>query len=123
MTDNRTDYINGLRQLADFLTNNPTAPIPLPRINVCVFANAKVTAFGNLDDVQLTPTADDEGNLAITVMVGSIEYYVYGYANWDEHRATWEAKQARDWADKNGMQLVRADAEERWDRAEAEATS
>lgn len=106
MTDDRAAYINGLRQLADFLTNNPTAPIPTPRINVSVLNNDRVTAFGALDDVQLTPTADDEGNLSITVMLGSIEYYVYGYAKWDEHRAAWEAKQARDWAERNGHQLI-----------------
>ncbi|MFE5368103.1 hypothetical protein [Streptomyces mirabilis] len=100
--DNRTEYIAGLRQLADWLEQHPDADVPyVADIAVPLFSNEAVEAFaaGNGLEVRI----DSDGNASATVPFGRLVYRVYGYANWDAWKIHHDEKTARNWADKNDM--------------------
>jgi hypothetical protein len=102
---NRADYINGLRNLADWLEQNPSVPVPeyADRILVPLMTNADVEQVA--EAASLTVECDKDGNAAATFDLGPIEYRLYGYADWDTWRVKHAENTARDWAAKNGMTI------------------
>jgi hypothetical protein len=100
--DHRTEYIAGLRELANWLKQNPGIDVPssadilLPLTkNDVVEAQAAAASL----DVRY----DSGGNASATIEFGPIIYRAYGYADWDQHYAQQKEKRARDWANENDM--------------------
>jgi hypothetical protein len=102
---NRTEYIKGLRDLADWLEGNPSVAVPShpDRILVPLMTNAAVEQVAVA--AGLTVEHDNDGNAAASVDLGPIEYRLYGYADWDAWKAQHAEKTARAWADENGMTI------------------
>lgn len=111
MTDDRTDYIRGLHELADYLHAHPDAPLPMARLLTPLHSNIRVADFSFQTGAPV-PTADKEGNLSVTLRFGAVEYHVYGYTDWDQHKRDHDENTARGWAAKNGHQLIPANAQE-----------
>lgn len=98
----RTEFIAGLRQLADWLEQNPDVKIPGgERMLLPLTTNDAVEEFAATHG--LTVAMDADGNASVDLGFGSIVYHVYGYANFADHLKRGEEKQARGWADKNDM--------------------
>ncbi|MGW7053066.1 hypothetical protein [Streptomyces sp. NPDC054887] len=107
MTD-RTEYIAGLRQFADWLEQNPEIPVSRQRLLLALQTNPAVEAFAA--EHGLTVTFDGEGNAFCSLQFGLIQYYAYGYADFKQHCADLDAKRARKWAETNGLAFVPADS-------------
>lgn len=98
----RDAYIAGLRQLADWLEQNPSVAVPYTKdISVPLHSNPRVAEFAAAADVDIE--TDDAGNTQATIKFGPLTYYGYGYADWDNHLAEHYENQARTWVDKHGM--------------------
>ncbi|MCX5138375.1 hypothetical protein [Streptomyces sp. NBC_00338] len=106
MTD-RTEYIAGLRELANWLEINPTGPFPSDnRLLVPLVTNDAVAAFATEYGASVTTNKDD--NTSAELRFGSLTYYAYGYADFTDHLAKQNEKQARAWAEKQGLELCKA---------------
>lgn len=99
----RDAYIAGLREIADWLEQNPDAAFPRysTDINVPLMDNAKVEEFASAVGAEIG--FDENGNASADIKFGSIVYHAYGYADWDRHIADRSESQARTWADENDM--------------------
>lgn len=98
----RSEYIAGLRQLADWLEQCPGVAVPYVKdISVPLNSNPGVAEFAAAAGVDIE--TDDVGNTQATIQFGPLKYYGYGYADWDNHLAEHYENQARAWADKNDM--------------------
>ncbi|GAA1977270.1 hypothetical protein [Kitasatospora viridis] len=101
----RAQYTAALRQVADWLDANPHCNLPVVQgLHVPLHTNAAVREFAQ--QLGLETDADAEGNLSINVPFGPINYHAYGYVNFDDHCAATEERNARRWADKNGLQIT-----------------
>ncbi|MER5843268.1 hypothetical protein ABT099_23810 [Streptomyces prasinus] len=106
----RDAHIAGLRQLADWLEQHPDVAVPsAERMLLPLITNVAVEEFAATHG--LTVVMDSDGNASVDLTFGSITYHVYGYADFAEHRKRGEEKQARGWADKNGMVIEARDAQ------------
>lgn len=107
---NRAEFTAGLRQFADWLDANPQYPNPSDqRVLLSLLTNDAVTEFAQQHG--LDTAADDEGNLSVNLTFGPIVYHAYGYVDFDAHQAAHNERQARYWADRNGLEIVaKADA-------------
>lgn len=111
MTDtDRAQFTAGLRQFADFLDAHEQYPTPSDqRILLSLLTNDAVTEFAQQHG--LNTAADGEGNLSVDLCFGPIVYHAYGYVDFAAHQAAHNERQARNWADRNGLELVaKADA-------------
>jgi hypothetical protein len=100
----RTEAIEGLRALADFLEANPSVPtFTGQHLNVPLHTNPAVEAFAA--EHQLTVEYDEEGNASTDLKFGSMTYHVYGYVDFVEHLARRAEQGARAWAESNGLEL------------------
>lgn len=98
----RAEYIAGLRQLADWLEQNPETAVPqVADILLALMTNEAVEAHAAAGGLEVR--YDREGNASAVSQFGSVTYRGYGYADWDQHIAQHEASRAHDWADKNDM--------------------
>lgn len=103
MTD-RNEYIRGLRELADWLEQNPEVAVPYVKaIAVPLSTNARVADFALAAGVEIV--TDDDGNTEARVCFGSLTYYGYGYADFSATVAKSSEENARTWADKNNMTI------------------
>ncbi|MFJ8437655.1 hypothetical protein [Kitasatospora griseola] len=101
----RTQLIAGIRQFADWLETHPEVTAPTnPRFLLPLSTNQAVTNFAA--EHGLTTAADDEGNLSAELVFGPVVYRVYGYTDFEEHRATIAERNAREWAAENGLQIT-----------------
>ncbi|MPY47064.1 hypothetical protein [Streptomyces acidicola] len=101
MTD-RAEYIAGLREIADWLEQHPDADLPsTDRLLLPLSTNPAVEEFAAT--LGLTAEIDEEGNAAVDLKFGPIAFHAYGYADFTEHVKEHHERQARNWADKNGM--------------------
>lgn len=106
MTD-RTEYIAGLRAFADWLENNPEVREPqAERLLLALSTNPAVEEFAAEHGLEVT--IDAEGNASCDLLFGSITYHAYGYEDFAEYYAKSQERQARTWAEKNGVALVKA---------------
>lgn len=110
MTDDRAEFTAGLRELADFLDANTQYPAPSDRrLLLCLLTNPAVEEFAARHGLETK--ADEEGNLSADMAFGPISYHAYGYVDFEVHQAATAERNARDWADKQGLELVaKADA-------------
>ncbi|MFI6854551.1 hypothetical protein [Streptomyces sp. NPDC050416] len=100
--DRRSEYITGLRELADWLEQHPDVAVPSDeRMLLPLLTNTAVEEFAATHG--LTIETDSDGNMAVDLRFGCITYHVYGYVDFAEHRKKGEEKQARAWADSNDM--------------------
>jgi hypothetical protein len=105
MTDDRAAFTAGLRQFADFLDANEQYPVPGdPRLLLCLLTNPAVEEFATRHGLVIA--ADEEGNLSADMAFGSISYHAYGYVDFEVHQAATAERNARDWASKQGLELV-----------------
>lgn len=107
MSAPRSEYISSLRQLADWLAAHPDMPVPSYRsaVNLPVLTNAAVEEFATTHAHAVV--YDSEGNASVSVSFGSIDYHVYGYMDFEAHVAASNERDARQWADEHGVDLVR----------------
>ncbi|MGW3196239.1 hypothetical protein ACWDBD_16965 [Streptomyces sp. NPDC001118] len=99
---NRDAYIAGLRELADWLEQNPEAATPIDGdMLVPLMTNEAVEAHALPRGLDVR--YDSEGNASAVIEFGPINYRAYGYVDWHQHYAQHQEKTARNWADKNGM--------------------
>ncbi|MFZ3592246.1 hypothetical protein [Streptomyces sp. BH104] len=103
MTD-RNEYIRGLRQLADWLESNESAPTPYVA-DVLLPLNSNQAVEEYAASHVLGVRYDSAGNARAVVSFGPIEYHAYGYADWDRHIAEHSEQQARTWANANDMTI------------------
>lgn len=105
-SDERTTFVTALREFADFLEANPTAPIAgLNWQGAPVHVNPEVEVFAS--EQGATPVYDAEGNASVVLRFGPIEYRVYGYADFDEHCERSRETNARTWAEQQGLEIVK----------------
>ncbi|MFE0137665.1 hypothetical protein ACFWY6_39830 [Streptomyces sp. NPDC059037] len=109
--DERQARIDGLRALADWLESTQTAPVAYgpDRFVVPLHTNEAVEEFAA--DHELTVEYDDEGNARSTIEFGSVVYQVYGYVNFAEHCERGAERQARTWAERQGLEIIRPAAD------------
>lgn len=102
----RDEYIAALRKLADWLESNPAVKVPTDRIMLLpLHTNKAVQEFA--ETCGLTVSLDSDGNASADVDFGGIVYHAYGYDDFDAFHAGHKEKQARRWADENGMVIER----------------
>lgn len=102
----RTETIEGLRALADFLEANPTVPVPTygpHQYNVPLHTNQAVEEFAA--EHGLTVQYDDEGNARVKAEFGRVLYEAYGYVDFKEHCDRNAERNARSWAERKGLEL------------------
>ena len=101
----RQARIAGLRALADWLENTPTAPIAYgpERFVVPLHSNQAVEEFAT--EHGLSVVRDDEGNARSIVEFGDVQYEAYGYADFKEHCERSAERAARNWAERNGQEI------------------
>lgn len=105
MTDTRAQFIAGLRAFADWLDANPDVEAPRDqRFLLALSINPAVAEFAAQHGLETT--ADDEGNLSATVTFGPVHYKAYGYTDFAAHCDANAERNARDWADRNGLQIA-----------------
>lgn len=98
----RDEYIAGLRELADWLEQHPGVEVPYVKdISVPLASNPRVAEFAAAAGVDVQ--TDKAGNTSARIEFGSLTYYAYGYADWNQHLADHYEGLARNWADKHGM--------------------
>lgn len=98
----RDGYIAGLRQLADWLEVNPDVAAPSSgRFLLPLTTNPAVEEFAAPHGLDVE--VDSNGNTEAVLHFGPIKYVAYGYADFNEFCKENNEKQARNWADKNGM--------------------
>ncbi|MFD9192932.1 hypothetical protein ACFWCA_32560 [Streptomyces phaeochromogenes] len=104
MTD-RVEYIAGLRKLADWLEQNPDVDIPTYNTDIAlpVHTNANVEDFARAAGVEVV--VGEKGNTRAAVTFGPIDYYAYGYTDFDADVAETKAENARTWAAEQGLTL------------------
>ncbi|QQC89869.1 hypothetical protein [Streptomyces alfalfae] len=108
-TEQRREFIAGLRALADFLEATPSVPCSSSeeRLLLPLHTNTAVQEFAAAHG--LTVEYDEDGNAQINLPFGPITYNVYGYADFDAHYARRQEKQARTWAADHGLALFPAE--------------
>ncbi|OKK06442.1 hypothetical protein AMK26_10520 [Streptomyces sp. CB03234] len=106
MSSTREQYVTGLRDLADWLEANPDVGVSMSgdRLLYPLHSNAAVEAFA--EQVGREVTVDEGGNASVAVVFGPIVYHAYGYADFDEHCARVDERQARSWAESHGLALM-----------------
>lgn len=98
----RDTYIAGLRDLADWLEKHPDVELPTTdRLLLPLTTNPALEEFASAHG--LTVEVDEDGNASANLKFGPITFHAYGYANFQEHVKQLNERQARSWADKNGM--------------------
>jgi hypothetical protein len=98
----RDAYIAGLRQFADFLEQHPAVEAPDgQRMLLPLLTNEAVEEFATTHE--LTVVADQDGNKSAELVFGPVVYRAYGYVDFSLHLKQGQEKQARSWADRNGM--------------------
>ncbi|NUV65726.1 hypothetical protein G6W57_01170 [Streptomyces sp. CAI-121] len=112
----RTEYIAGIRAFADWLENNPAVAVPgSEKFLLPLHTNPAVEEFAAKHS--LAVAADSEGNESAEVTFGPIAYQAYGYVDFNEHLARNDERNARRWAEKQGLEFRRAEEEDSRDRA------
>lgn len=98
----RDAYIASLRQFADWLEQHPDVTPPRSaRFLLPLTTNEAVEEFAATHG--LTVEVDSHGNTEAVLHFGAIDYVAYGYADFSEFCKQSSEKQARTWADQNGM--------------------
>lgn len=104
IAEQKQNTIAGLRALADFLEAHPALPAPSSQnLLIPLHTNPAVEEFAV--EHGLTVEYDDEGNARTQVQFGPLAYFVYGYVNFAEHCERNDERRARDWAERNGLEL------------------
>ncbi|MFD6113661.1 hypothetical protein ACFWG0_26610 [Streptomyces yangpuensis] len=94
----------GLRELANWLDANPDVPFQESRLLLALSTNPAVVEFAERHG---WPVAyDDEGNASADRVFGPVTFHAYGYADFAAHLAVHDERQARDWAAKQGLEIV-----------------
>ncbi|MCC9307720.1 hypothetical protein LN042_11530 [Kitasatospora sp. RB6PN24] len=105
MTDTRAQFTTALRQFADWLDANPQYDVPTgQKFLLCLLTNAPVREFAERHGLDVS--ADAEGNLSTRLNFGPLVYEVYGYVDFTAHLAAAHERNARRWADENGLDIV-----------------
>jgi hypothetical protein len=105
MTDTRAQYTAALRQFADWLDANPQYNAPTSqKLLLPLLTNPAVREFADRHGLEVA--TDAEGNLSAEIAFGPIAYHVYGYVDFAAHVAAKSERDARRWADQNGLDLV-----------------
>ena len=118
MTLDHDEAITGLRQLADWLTLNPTAPIPAG-IRLLVPLGTPAAVAEHAERFDLDVQTDAHGVTSAEIAFGDIVYHAYGYADFAAHIEAMNAAQAQEWADQHDLRIVKKAAAEA--RAHAKA--
>ncbi|MGW0920182.1 hypothetical protein ACWD3J_14330 [Streptomyces sp. NPDC002755] len=104
----RSGYIAGLRELADFLEQHPDIEAPYSdRFLLPLTTNPAVEEFAATHGLDVE--VDANGNTEAVLHFGPIKYVAYGYADFAEFCKQNNEKQARSWADQNGMTIQPCD--------------
>lgn len=108
MTDDRSAVTAGLRAFADWLDANPE--IPWARnwgeILMPLTTKERLDEVAQLLGAEVSEASHNPGQHEFTVEFGPITARLYGYDDFDAHRAQNAEKQARTWADGNGKQIT-----------------
>lgn len=100
----RDAYIDGLRDLAEWLEKNPTVTVPSSdKLLLPLHTNEAVEQFAAEHGV--TFAIDENGNASLDFDFGPITYHAYGYADFKQYCADHDERRAREWADGNGMTI------------------
>lgn len=109
--DARAQYLAGVRELITWLEQNPTQPLPASReFNVPVRTNSAVKDWAADNDMTGAVQYDEEGNASIHLPFGPVALHVYGYADFAEHCDRTDGRNAREYAEKHGLVLVKVPA-------------
>lgn len=98
----RDAYIAGLRELANWLEQNPAVEVPyVKEIAVVLNDNPRVVEFAAAAGVEVE--TDKNGNTKARIKFGPLTYYGYGYADFSAFAEQLTADRARNWAERNDM--------------------
>ena len=105
-TDHRAAFIAGLRDLATWLETTPAAPVSPylhPQLPMPLHTNEAVSQTAAA--LGLDVATDDEGNTSCDVAFGPVVWHMYGYADFKQHVEQATERRARQWADRNGLEI------------------
>lgn len=100
----REQFIQGLRQLVDWLTVNPDAPLPNSLVCIPLHNNEPVRQLAEHLGTDLV--TDAEGNCSTEITFGPIQYHAYGYADWTGHIDRRAAENAENYARRHNLTLT-----------------
>lgn len=105
-----TEFAASLRKFADWFDANPDMPAPLrPSFLIPLHTNDAVREFATAQGWEVK--ADDGGNLSADITIGQIVYRVYGYTDFEQYKADSAEQDAREWAEKQGLEFVKKASE------------
>lgn len=104
----REAFVTGLRQMADWLAVNPQVPT-FERQTFLLPLHTNDAVVELAASLSLEVDYDHRGNASVKLHFGPVQFQAYGYVDFDATRAAIEERDARAWADKNGMQITVAD--------------
>lgn len=100
----RHQFIQGLHQLADWLTLNPDAPLPSSEFYVPLHANKPVRELAEHLSTELA--TDEHGNCSTQLHFTGITYIAYGYADFAAHMERRAAENAENYAQRHNLTLT-----------------
>ncbi|MEY9876596.1 hypothetical protein ABH931_006106 [Streptacidiphilus sp. MAP12-33] len=101
----REQFIQGLRQLVDWLTLNPDIPAPTSRqFLVPLHSNAPVRQLAEHLGTDLA--TDEHGNCSTEVTFGPVTYLAYGYVDFTAHMERRSAENAENYAQRHNLTLT-----------------
>lgn len=102
--DERAAFTRDLRRFAAGLDAWHDLPLPYTdTFNVPLSTNEAVETFAGARGLKVA--YDTEGNSSAEMSFGTITYHVYGYTDFAAHRKATAERDARRWADQNGMEI------------------
>lgn len=100
----RFEYVAGLRALADWLEQTPTAPVPTTdQVLLPLLTNDAVAQFAGVH--QLDVETDSDGNTCCRRHFGPLSIHAYGYADFTTFRDRVDERTARQWAARQGLTI------------------
>ncbi|PJN00853.1 hypothetical protein CG740_23405 [Streptomyces sp. CB01201] len=106
--DDRTRYIDGLRELAAWLEENPDVEAPVGlRVLLPLTTNGAVEEFAA--KLGQTVDYDDEGNASTTREFGPLQHHAYGYVDFAASCDALDERSARRWAARQGLEIREAE--------------
>ncbi|WP_338699137.1 hypothetical protein V2W30_22500 [Streptomyces sp. Q6] len=104
IADQRSEFIAGLRALADFLEQTPSVRCSSTEtLLLNLRTTSAVEEFAR--QLELPVRYDDEGNATSILRFGPIAYEAFGYVDFDQHLAVKSERDARRWAEQHGLEM------------------
>lgn len=102
---NREQFIQGLRQFADWLAANPNMPTPHPQDFLAPLPTNR-TVLDIAEHLNTEVSTDAEGNCRTRLSFGPVGYRAFSYADFQAHLDRSEAITAQLYAERHNLTLT-----------------